>query len=243
MKERNGFLDDLQFKYGNIDLLSRFLKFADLQNRERGVVTSFASLDELLVVNIQNRDSWLPLLPTFDPTYNTFRPNYAFAMLGRNAAGEVVSAQAARLFDWRGSNFQSEAETLRIFYSNPEKMKRRGETCKVVAPSASEVSGLVAFLGAVWYRPDYRKKMPTLIDLRIAPICARTMWRPDYFVWVMGERLANKGLAPRTGHKPEWGLQLTNNVVFGDAEIAVLQMTYDASEKKFLEFLAQIGFE
>jgi hypothetical protein len=107
----------------------------------------------------------------------------------------------------------------------------------VTAPSAHNVTGRVAFLGAAWYRPDYRKRMPTLADLRIGPVCALTKWRPDYVALVMAESLATRGLAPRFGSEPEWEILLTNNITFGDARLALLQSSYEEAIPRFVQFM------
>jgi hypothetical protein len=233
-----GFLTEVQIEHGPGDLIRRFLRYADALNREQGVVLSFATLEELQEVNVRNRESWKPLFPVFDPKLNSVRPETAFCLLGRNIEGDVISAQAARLFSWEGTNLHQEAESLRWFYRDPEAYKRPGESCVVTAPSAHKISGRVVFLGAAWYRPDYRKRMPTLADLRIGPVCALTKWRPDYFVLVMAESLATKGLAPRFGSEPEWEILLTNSITFGDARLALLQSSYEEAMTRFVQFMA-----
>src|ERR1700693_5852964 len=111
-----GFLTEIQLEHGPVDLIGRFLRYADALNRAQGVVLSFATLEELQDVNERNAESWKPLFPAFNPKLNTIPPDQAFCLLGRNADGEVVSAQAARLFTWEGTNLRQEAESLRWFY-------------------------------------------------------------------------------------------------------------------------------
>jgi hypothetical protein len=240
---RPGFLTEIQLEHGPVDLMGRFLRYADAVNRQQGVVLSFATLEELQEVNERNGESWKPLFPVFNPKQNTVPPDTAFCLLGRNADGDVVSSQAARLFSWEGTNLQQEAESLRWFYRDPETSKRPGERCVVTAPSARIVTGRVAFLGAVWYRPDYRKRMPTTIDLRIGHYYALTKWRPDYLALVMVESLATKGLAPRFGREPEWEVLFTNNISFGDARLALVQSSYDETLRRFVQFMADHGKE
>ena len=65
-----GFLSELRMEHGPVDLVRRFLRYADALNRRQGVVLSFASLEELRAVNQRNLDSWKPLLSIFDPQLN-----------------------------------------------------------------------------------------------------------------------------------------------------------------------------
>jgi hypothetical protein len=233
-----GFLTEIQLEHGPVELIGRFLRYADALNRAQGVVLSFATLEQLQDVNERNAESWKPLFPAFNPKLNSIPPDQAFCLLGRNADGEVVSAQAARLFTWEGTNLRQEAESLRWFYDDPEASKRPGESCVVTAPSAPGITGRVAFLGAVWYRPDYRKRLPTVIDLRIGHYYALSKWRPDYFSLVMVESLATRGLAPRFGREPEWEILLTNNISFGDARLALIHAPYDETLGRFVRFMA-----
>jgi hypothetical protein len=239
-EQRASFFAEVRLEHGPVELFRRFLRHADALHRAEGVTTSFGTLDELLDANRRNRDSWRGLFPAFDPDPNSIAPDDAFALLGRNAAGEVISAQAARLFDWTGTDLHREAESLRWFYRDPETSKRPGERCVVTAPSAKHCTGRVAFLGAAWYRPDYRKRMPTLVDLRIGPICALSRWRPAFFAMVMGEALATKGLAPRFGREPEWEIKFTNNALFGDERVALLASTYEESLARLEQYAASI---
>jgi len=241
--DQTRFLTEIEPVHGPIESFRRFFHYADALNRKQGVVISFATLDELLEVNERNRDTWKPLFPVFNTRMNTIAADSAFCLLGRNPDGDVVSAQAARLFDWEGTNLKREAESLRWFYDDPGQSKRPGEACVVTAPSAEDVRGRVAFLGAVWYRADYRKRMPTLVDFRVGPIYALSRWHPDYFALVMGEALATKGLAPRFGREPEWDIRFTNNVLFGDERVALLQSTYDESLARLTGFLSSLDSE
>jgi hypothetical protein len=65
------FLTAVQIEHGPVDLIGRFLQYADAVNRKQGVVLSFATLEELQEVNERNRDSWKPLFPVFNPKLNT----------------------------------------------------------------------------------------------------------------------------------------------------------------------------
>lgn len=235
----SSFLAEVQLEHGPVDLIRRFLQYADATNRKQEVVLSFGSLEELQEANERNGESWKPLFPVFNPKLNTVSPDKFFCLLGRNADGDVVSAQAARLFSWEGTNLRQEAESLRWFYDDPEASKRPGEGCVVTAPSAQSIAGRVAFLGAVWYRPDYRKRMPTTIDLRIGHYYALARWRPDYLTLVMVEGLATKGLAPRFGREPEWEVSFTNNISFGNSRLALIQSSYDETLQRFVQFMAE----
>ena len=61
------FLGDVVIDKGPRDLLGRLMLKVDTDLREKGVVVSFATFEELVAVNKANAASWSPLLPLFDP--------------------------------------------------------------------------------------------------------------------------------------------------------------------------------
>ena len=102
-------LSHLAMRYGPVELLANFFRCAERAARERGVTLSFADMAELIAVNELNRDSWLPLFPTYDIRHNTIGPDEAFAFSGatgmarwwrRTPAGSSTSPMAASM-TWR----------------------------------------------------------------------------------------------------------------------------------------------
>ena len=111
----------------------------------------------------------------------------AFCLIGRNRVGETVATHAVRLYDWASTSFAEEAESLRLFYADPTRMKYPNETCRVSAAAAHDVTGRVAYSGAAWVRPDYRGRSLALVLPRLAKAYAFTRWRPDFIVSWMTE--------------------------------------------------------
>src|SRR6516165_6894454 len=90
----------LKIEYGPASLLGRFFLWADTAARDRGVTLAFATFQDLVEANRANSDSWLPLLPAFDPALGGAGPETGFVIIGRNKQGEVVATQAARFYAW-----------------------------------------------------------------------------------------------------------------------------------------------
>jgi hypothetical protein len=214
----------LNIDHGPADLLDRFFKLADAEARARGVMLSFADMAELIEVNEQNRESWLPLFPTYDIRCNTIGADEAFCILGRDRHGKVVAAHAGRLFNLRFSNFHDLAQSLHLMYEHPDKSKRPGETCEVTARAARSIAGRVVFSGAAWYHPDFRGKQLS----RIVPILSRayafTHWNMDYLVAMMSEDVVKGGMTERTGYTNiDWDIRVTNSPL-GDIRFAFMWM-------------------
>jgi hypothetical protein len=191
---------NLKINHGPVSLLGRFFLMADTAARERGVTLHFASLQELVDINRANSDSWLPLLPFFDPEVGGVTAETGFAILGRDRDGQVVATQAARFYDWTNSTLIEEARALRMFYAEPEAAVARGDRCEITAPAATAISGRVVFSGAGWYRRDYRGKGLALILPRMSRAYAFTRWNTDFTISFMADAVLAGGMADRTGY-------------------------------------------
>jgi hypothetical protein len=231
-------LDRIQIDFGPIDLLGRFFLQAESAARERGVILSFAKMEDLVCINRENRDSWRPLLPHYDPSYGGITARNAFCIVGRNYTGDIVATQAARLYEWNNTTLFDEATSLRLFYPEPERMRRPGEACLVTARAARNISGPVAFSGAAWYRPDYRGRSLSAILPRISRAYAYAIWDTECTVTFIAQALVNKGLAGRCGYtNVDWAVQL-NNFPIGDYYGALVWMATNQMLDDLSEFMA-----
>jgi hypothetical protein len=209
---RTSLFSQITVTHGPAPLLGRSLLKAEDAALRRGVRLSFASLNDLLQLNRNNRDTWLPLISLFDPTLNDLSEDQAFCILGSNKDGEIVAAQAGRLYDWPDTSYHEEASNLRLLYTNPSRSKLPDEGCRVSALAAKGITGRVLFSGAAWYRPDYRGCGLVEILPRIARAYAYTRWNTDCTVTMMSETNFKKGVFPRNGYRnAEWDVQLINS--------------------------------
>ena len=186
------------------------------------MTVSFEPVERLLEVNRENRNSWRPLFPVFDTEVGGFNEDNGFCLLGRNEDGKVIAAQAARLYKMTKGTFKDETESLRLFYTDPEKLKQPGETCAVSAKSASRFDGRIVFSGAVWYHPEYRRQGLTSILPRLTKAYALTKWYTDVIVSFMAEDVVKGGTAARAGYAHvEWDVVMKNSLL-GDLRLALI---------------------
>lgn len=223
-KPNTSILKDLVIEHGPTPLLGQFFLRADAEARKQGVHIGFASCGEMAVANEQNRNNWLPLIPLFDPDFGALDDENSFCILGWNASGEVVTANAGRFYDWQATNLVREAESLRLFYDDPERMKAVGERCEATATMATCITGRVAYVGAAWVRPDFRGRGLSETLPRFAKACALTRWRPDWITSLMTEATHRRGFAERFGYNHiDWEVLWINSRL-GDLRCAVLWM-------------------
>jgi hypothetical protein len=99
-----------------------------------------------------------------------------YVLFERDRHGDVVATSSAKWLDWSQSNFKIEAESLRFFYSNPERDQAPGESCVVTALDATKITGRVLHTGGAWYRPDMRGRQLAWIIPRTGRADAGMRW-------------------------------------------------------------------
>ncbi len=158
------FLDSIDIHHGPAQLLARFFVKATEEAAARGVVLSAGTFAELVATNERNADSWFPITTTFRPDPGGADDATGFVLLGRDAGGEIVVTFAGRMFDWTGTDFKTEAETMRLYYADPAASAGDDEAVFVTAPGADTITGSVMYTGGVWFHPRVRgNKMSTII--------------------------------------------------------------------------------
>ncbi len=237
-------ITDIAIEHGPVDLLGRFFLKADTAARRRGVTLSFAPMQDLIDINRANPHTWRPILPLFDPSCGGITEDNSFCILGRNASGEVVATQAARLYRWSQTSFHEEASSLRLFYADPAQFKGEHEQVEVTAPAAKHLTGAVIFAGGIWYRPDHRGRGLPYILPWLSRAYAYTRWRHDYSLSIMAEEVYRRGMARRSGYsKADWEVWLRRTPVDreGDIRCALVWM----NDKELLAGVADFlsGFD
>jgi len=213
-------LSDITVEHGPVDLLGRFFLKADTAARRRNVELSFAPMQDLVEANRRNGKTWRPLLPLFDPASGGITDENSFCIVGRNPQGDVVATQAARLYRWDHTSFHDEAQSLRLFYADPVRLRKADERVDVTAPAAKRITGRVVFAGGAWYRPDHRGRQLAQILTRISRAYAYTRWQHDFHTSIMAEEVCKGGMPQRSGYtKVDWEVMLRRTVVHPDGDV------------------------
>lgn len=188
--------DAFTVKYGPAPLLSRFVLAADRAARRKGILLrirhDFEALVDLNRYYVE-RDLWYPLLDAFDPRCADLAPENSFWISGENEHGEVVSTNACRVLDWTGTNLAEQACAL--WYG-----RTAGQRCVVTADMAASITGIVAWGGASWVRPDCRGRHLSYLTPRILKAYACARWPVDWSICYIGIDNVNRGLAATYGH-------------------------------------------
>lgn len=218
-------------------LLNDFFANAAAKANAVGLEIVFGGFAELAVLNTSQSANWPPLIPLFNPQHATLHDGNAFCIFGVDRNGDIVATHAARLFDWRGTDFRTEATSLRLFYDCPDTAQLPGEACIVSAPCAVQLTGNIVYSGAAWVRPDYRGLGLSSVFPRLGKVYADTLWRPDHIISLMTEPTYKKGLSSRTGYsRVEWAVDMSRSRI-GSRRFALLSMQHACAIKYASEFL------
>jgi hypothetical protein len=241
--ERPQLFSQFTLDHGPVDLLGRFILKAEYACLQRGVQLALVTPEELLKVNANNRLSWSPLLPVFDYRFNDLTQSNSFFIVGHDAAGDVVACQAARHYQWTGTDYFEECSSLRLFYSDPERQRLPGEECRVSAVAAKAIRGSVSFSGAAWCRPDFRGVGLIEIMPRLARALAHTKWGSDFTTTMMVESNIQKGVHRRSGYANiEWDVNVVGSRA-GTARAALLWFKQKELLSDLDEFLGSFDAE
>jgi hypothetical protein len=193
-------LDQITLLHGPQDLLGRYFLIADTAARDQGVRLRLRSdFDSLVALNEQHRETWTPMSPIFDPAESNLRIDSAFWLEASNDAGETVAAHAARLFDWPDTNAYEEIRSLRVFYEKPEPHIASGEMVELDGRAVEHIRGRNVYGGALWVRPDYRRRGLTTILPRISRAYAYTRWDSGFHWSFVEPKTHNIGVPRASG--------------------------------------------
>jgi GNAT superfamily N-acetyltransferase len=222
-------LDQITLLHGPHDLLGRYFIIADTAARDREVKLRLRSdFEGLVQLNAQHRDSWPALAPILDPAHSNLRIDSAFWLDAVDEAGDTVATHAARCFEWSDTTLEDELRSLRAFYEDPAPHAAAGESVEVTAPSAKSIRGHVMYGGAVWVRPDYRRRGLASLLPRISRAYGYTRWG-NAFTWALIEPKTHElGLARANGpYEVEDGVMV--HLAFrGDLPLMLMWMGADA---------------
>lgn len=174
-------LDQITLLHGPHDLLGRFFLIADTAARDQGVKLRLrVDFEGLVELNRQHRESWTPMSPIFDPAQSSLRIDSAFWLEAYDDDGDTVATHAARLFDWPETTVVDEIRSLRVFYDDPAPRVADGERVELDGAAVAHIKGRNVYGGALWVRPDYRRRGLTTILPRISRAYAFTRWDSEF---------------------------------------------------------------
>ena len=103
-----------------------------------------------------------------------------------------------------------------MFYGRDE-----GQACRVTAPAAPLIGGVVLSAGSVWVRPEFRGKQLSRLFPRIGRAYACARWPIDWTISYVAPILVEKGVAAGYGQKNFSHSIFYPGSPWGDLEVVV----------------------
>lgn len=180
--------------------ISKYIYAIDEQGRKSGLyITMGDDFEEY--VGITSRLPGKPQTsPNFHPDCSDLRPEKAFWIIGRDWEGTVAHSQAMRLDDLSNKNLAEHLESLRACFADPNVKAGPGSWCSCHAPTASNITGLVAYRGDMWLREDFRGRGLMAFIGHIAFALAWAKWSPDFIYALVADWYIEKRVADRCGY-------------------------------------------
>jgi hypothetical protein len=209
--------DALTIKHGPARLLARFVLEGDKSSRQMGLRLRLRhDFGELVYLNKQeiSRGSWFRLVNMFNPEYSDVSPENAFWVSGEDQNGEIAVTWAGRVYYWPETNLAEQA--CAMFFGRDE-----GQPCKVTAPAAELITGVVLSAGSVWVRPEFRGRQLSRLFPRIGRAYACSRWPIDWTISYVAPILVEKGVAAGYGQKNFSHSIFYPQSPWGDLEVVV----------------------
>ncbi|TIL34592.1 hypothetical protein [Mesorhizobium sp.] len=141
-----------------------------------------------------------PTQPHFQPDSSRLEPGRAFWIVGEDQSGKVAHVQALRVDDLKTTNLAEHLESLEACYADPKIQARSGSSCVCRAPTARNITRLVAYQGDIWLREDFRGQGLPRTFSRIAFGLAWAKWSPDFIYALVPNWSIEKGVADQYGY-------------------------------------------
>lgn len=161
--------------------------------------TDFEEYREILLRDRPNQPLGAPL----DPKLQNLNEGNAFWLTGRDADGDLMHTQAARLLNMKGEDLGGYMYNhFREFPPAIPDLDLDRSRFRA-SPGARHISGRVIYHGEVWMgeKPGlFRGNGLSTVLARYGLLTAMQRWNPDYIFGFMARTVAFKGFAERMGY-------------------------------------------
>jgi hypothetical protein len=226
--------DALTIKHGPARLLSRFVLEGDKAARRLGIRLRLRhDFGDLLYLNKQEvaHGRWFKLVNMFNPAYCNFSPENSYWISGENEYGEIVLAQAGRIYYWPSTTLEEEARSM--FYAGRDE----GQLCQVKAPAANSITGVVFCAGAHWIRPDFRGRRLSHLLARLGRAYAMSRWPVDWGMALVAPVLVEKGVSAGYGYKHASHSIFFPGSPWGELEVVLAYLSATEAYEDLAEYL------
>jgi hypothetical protein len=226
--------DALTVKHGPAPLLSRFVLEGDKTARQIGLRLRLRhDFGELLYLNQREvaHGNWFKLVNMYNPAYCELSPENSYWISGENEQGDIVLTQAGRIYYWPETSLAEEARSM--FYAGQDE----GQLCKVTAPAARRIGGVVFCAGSHWIRPDFRGHRLSHLLARLGRAYAMARWPVEWAIALVAPVLVAKGVSAGYGYKHASHSIFYPASPWGDLEVVLAYLSQDEAYEDIAEYL------
>jgi hypothetical protein len=232
------FLEDIRIDHGPARELGRFFLVADTLVRAAGIQLRLVSIKDASQAHTDNKESWPIFPPMLDSRLSEIPEDSSYALLGYNAAGEVVSSQAGRIYNSPRRSLSDIIGDQSFFYGQAA-LKVGHPTCNITAQAGEQIKGRFVYSGALWVRPDHRGSRLASLLPRISRSYALSRWGTDFTVTFLSN--VNSQLLKHYGYpNVEKGVEVRGLATTGIIA-SLLWMDTDELADDLARFLEQVG--
>jgi hypothetical protein len=218
--------DALTVRHGS-PLLARFILEADRAARAAGIYLRVRhDFDRLAELNDEQvaLGNWYPLIEMLDPRRSDVSPANAFWISGENDAGEIVSTNAGRIYDWRDTNLEEQA--VAMMYGRDD-----GQPVIITTDVPKTIFGVVQSMGGTWVRPDYRSRGLSHLLPRVGRAYGLSRWPVDWIIAFVTMAHYKNGYAFGYGAR-----HFSGSVVYPEHHLPELVLAYTARDEVYDDF-------
>jgi hypothetical protein len=224
----------LTVKHGPPRLLSRFVLDGDKLARRLGLRLRLRhDFGELLYLNKQQvaHGNWFKLVNMYNPAYSELTPENSYWISGENKTGDIVLTQAGRIYYWPDTTLAQEAHAM--FYAG----RGHDQICRVTAPAAQRVGGVVFCAGSHWIRPDFRGHRLSHLLARLGRAYAMARWPVDWAIALVAPVLVEKGVSAGYGYKHASHSIFFPGSAWGDLEVVLAYLSRSEAYEDIAKYL------
>ena len=194
-------IDSIEINHGPVGMLGRFFLLADQLITDLGITINRASLADLAGLQSAHKSSWALFPPMLDVRLSAIPEDMSYALVGRNAAGDIVCAQGGRIYSTGDRSLADIVQDQSFFYATGSIPLLNAPRIALSAPSASVITGTFVYSGALWVRPDYRGQRLSRLLPRLSRAFALAHWNTRFTIALVSEQIAKSSLFEMYGYQ------------------------------------------
>jgi hypothetical protein len=216
--------DALTIQHGQAPLLARFILEADKAARAAGIYLRVRhDFDRLAELNDEQvaLGNWYPLIEMLDPRRSDVSPENAYWISGENDAGEIVSTNAGRIYDWSDTNLAEQA--VAMMYGRDD-----GQPVIITTDVLKTITGVVQSMGATWVRPDFRSRGLSHVLPRVGRAYGLSRWPVEWIIAFVTMAHYKNGYAFGYGAR-----NFSSSVIYPEHHLPELVLAYTTRDEAY----------